>query len=419
MQSSTTSTRRRLATAAILGAGSAVLMAGTAHADGLFGAGVGAGKTTQEDPHAGTVALTNSKTPVATSLTVLETANGAADHDSNHLLWTYCIQQGVAVNPQETYDEKGWDNTEQAALGIDTQHLEGIKWILNNSYPKTADLTALATAAGITTPLTATEAVEATQAAIWNLSDSSGKTALDATNTTVNDANVIALYHYLQTAATGHMKDSGTPQLSLGISPSSVANVTAGDKVGPFTLTSSDPKTKFVNVVFDTDKGTTPPAGSTIVDKNGNEVTATTKLGDKDQVWVKIPDGASAGHIVLRASGQLPVMDTGRVFVTHDGKTSQNLIVAASQNVYVRDYVDIVWKAAPVTPSTPATSTPAATTPPVTPATTPPVVTPSTPALAHTGAGNTMAMAGGAAVLVAAGGGLVVYTRRTKRQGAH
>ena len=131
MQSSTTSTGRRLATAAILGAGSAVLMAGTAHADGLFGAGVGAGGTSAEDPHAGKVALVGIANPVDTKLTVLETSADPANHNTDHLLTTYCIQEGVAVDPKETYDEKGWAN-DDAHLGANAKNLPGINWILKN-----------------------------------------------------------------------------------------------------------------------------------------------------------------------------------------------------------------------------------------------------------------------------------------------
>jgi TQXA domain-containing protein/LPXTG-motif cell wall-anchored protein len=418
MQSSTTSTGRRLATAAILGAGSAVLMAGTAHADGLFGAAPGAGGVgTAEDPHAGQVTLAGVATPVDTKLTVLETANNAPDHATDHLVWTYCIQRGVPVDAKGLYDEKGWLN-EDAKLGIDPQNLQGIKWILSNSYPQKLDLTAIAASVNAVTPgaistLTEKEAVEATQAAVWNLSD---KADLD-TASKANDANVIALYGYLKAAAATHLHDQTSPQLSLGISPSSVTGAKAGTTVGPFALTSSD-GSKFIHVVFDTDKGDKPPVGAKIVDKNGNEVTESTVLMSGEKVSVQIPDGVSTNHIVLRAYGQLQALDTGRVFFTHDtAKPTQNLIVAASHNVYVRDYVDIKLAKEAVSPSTPVTtpSTPA-TTPPVT---TPPAPAPSTPSLAHTGAGNTAALAGGALALVAAGGGLVVYTRRTKRQGAH
>src|SRR5262245_46585798 len=127
-------------------------MAGTAHADGLFGAGVGAGGAgTAEDPHLGHVALVGVANPVETGIITLETANDAPDHATDHLLKTYCIQRGVALNAKETYDEKGWENSD-VSLGIDVKHLEGIKWILTNSYPQKLDLTALAASVNAATP---------------------------------------------------------------------------------------------------------------------------------------------------------------------------------------------------------------------------------------------------------------------------
>jgi TQXA domain-containing protein len=405
MQKSTSANGRRIAAAMFLGATSAAMAAGTAHADGVAGAKF---DTTGPGGH---IQMSGDHRDGSNAVLIGLSAPG-----SSHDLWTYCIQKTVELNEHETYDEHAWSE-EQNRTGIDQRHLEGIKWILNNSYPQ-LDLGALATSSGVA-GLTDNEAVEGTQAAIWNLSDASGKTTLDAKKE--SDAKVVALYNYLVSTAATHMNDSGQPQASLTIAPVQTGAVHPGDKVG-FKLNSPNTNGAFITVsLADASK-----SGAKLVDTNGKAVAANAMFKSGDVVYVQVPASVPAGSIKLVASGTVTGLETGRVFVSADGKASQNLILAQAQSTPVSATAALQWTAAPSTPVTPTSSPSTApsshpSTPPSTVPSTTPSVTPSSPTggLAHTGAGDTAPLAGGALALVAAGGGMVVYTRRTRKQGSH
>ncbi|MEY9926190.1 TQXA domain-containing protein [Catenulispora sp. GP43] len=408
MQKPTSSNGRRIAAAMFLGAASTAMVAGTAHADGVTGATV--------DPHyqyEGTVVM-NDDPSAPTALIGLDVPG------SDSTLGTYCIQQTVALNPHETYDEHAWSEEAQRT-GIDTQHLEGIKWILNNSFPQQGDLGQLGTEAGVDGSLSAEEAVEGTQAAIWTFADPEHKSRLDVDHE--SDAKVVALYNWLIAQATGHMNDTAQPKASLGITQSSTAKPQAGAKIA-FTLTSNTPDAA-ISVSLNAQK-----SGAKLVDADGKAVTAHTVFKPGDVVYVQLPNSPATGEVSLTASSTVSGIEAGRVFLSHDGKKSQNLILAQAQSTPVSASATLQWApaTAPATtpsssPSTAPSSHPSSTTPstPGTPASTTPSGTPSSPTggLAHTGAGNTVPLAGGAVALVAAGGGMVMYTRRTRKQGSH
>ena len=401
MQKSTSTTGRRVAAAMFLGATSAAMAAGTAHADGVTGAKF---DTTGPGGH---IQMSGDHKGGSNAVLIGMTAPG-----SSHDLWTYCIQKTVELNEHETYDEHAWSE-EQNRTGIDQQHLEGIKWILNNSYPQ-LDLGRLSTSSGVA-GLSDDEAVEGTQAAIWNFSDASGKTTLDAQRE--QDAKVVALYNYLVSTAKNHMNDTALPQASLTITPVQTAAVHPGAKVG-FKL-NSNTAGSFISVsVADAAK-----TGAKLVDAGGKAIAATATFKSGDVVYVQVPSSVPNGGVKLTASGTVTGIETGRVFVSADGKASQNLILAQAQSTPVTATANLQWTATPVTtpssPSTAPSSHPSTT--PSTVASTTPSVTPSSPTggLAHPGAGDTAPLAGGALALVAAGGGMMLYTRRNRKLGSH
>jgi len=161
-------------------------------------------------------------------------------------------------------------------------------------------------------------------------------------------------------------------------------------------------------------------------------IPADTKFKSGDTVYVQLPNTASKGGVTLTASGIIGGIEAGRIFVDHDGKPSQNLILAQALNAPVSAKATVNWTAPVVPSSSPSTSpssqpstpssSPSTSTPSSAPSSTPSTPAPSTtssapgPNLAHTGAGNTVELAGGALALVAVGGGLVLYTRRNKKQ---
>ena len=401
MQKSTSTTGRRIAAAMFLGATSAAMAAGTAHADGVTGAKF---DTTGPGGH---IVMSGDDDNGSNAVLIGMSAPG-----SSHDLWTYCIQKTVELNEHETYDEHAWSE-EQNRTGIDQQHLEGIKWILNNSYPQ-LDLGQLSTASGVA-GLSDNEAVEGTQAAIWDFSDAKGKTTLDAKRE--KDAKVVALYNYLVSTAKNHMNDTALPQASLTITPVQTGAVHPGANAG-FKLNSPNTTGSFISVsIADAAK-----TGAKLVDATGKAVPAGKMFKSGDVVYVQVPSSVPNGQVKLTASGTVTGIETGRVFVSADGKPSQNLILAQAQSAPVTATATLQWTAAPTTPSSPSTapSSHPATTPSTTTPTTP-STTPSSPTggLAHTGAGNTAPLAGGALALVAAGGGMMLYTRRNRKQGTH
>jgi TQXA domain-containing protein len=399
MQKSTSTTGRRVAAAMFLGATSAAMVAGTAHADGVTGA-----KFDKTGP-GGHIQMSGDNNGGSNAVLIGMKVPGGGDD-----LLTYCIQKTVELNEHETYDEHAWSE-EQSRTGIDQQHLEGIKWILNNSYPQ-LDLGGLSASSGVA-GLSDNEAVEGTQAAIWNFSDTSGKTTLDTKRE--QDSKVVALYNYLVSTAKNHMNDTALPQASLTITPVQTGAVHPGAKAG-FKL-NSNTAGSFISVsIADAAK-----TGAKLVDADGKAIAATARFKSGDVVYVQVPSSVPNGSVKLTASGTVTGIETGRVFVSADGKPSQNLILAQAQSTPVTANANLQWTpvTSPSSPSTAPSSHPS--TAPSTVPSTAPSVTPSSPTggLAHTGAGNTAPLAGGALALVAAGGGMMLYTRRNRKQGSH
>lgn len=410
MQNSTSTSGRRLAAAMFLGATSAAMVAGAAHADGggITGAKYTGGEDRGEVPMIGPSATYDGTAD--TSLIDLKAPEG-------NTLRTYCIQLTVGLDDRQLYDEKDWAG-QTKDTGIDQKHLTEIKWILNHSFPQ-ADLKELSSEApGVAGTLSPVEAVEGTQAAIWHFSDMSGRSKLDENNE--KDANVVKLYDWLVKQA-GLATDVDPPQASLTISPTDAGSVPAGSKQA-FKLMSSDTKDTFISVAL---SGPDKDAVK-LVDADGKAIAADTKFKSGDTVYVQLPNAASKGGVTLTASGTISGIEAGRVFVgQHNTKPTQSLILAQALNAPVSASATVKWNAPIVPSSSPSTSP--STTPSSSPSTSAPSTAPSTPApsttssapgpaLAHTGAGNTVELAGGALALVAVGGGLLLYTRRNRKQ---
>lgn len=447
MQNSTSGSGRRLATAIFLGAASTAMVAASAHADGgIKGASVDPAGNKDD----GTVALTggsNSGT-FETVLMALQPKGASSD------LLTYCIQLGVDLVPTDKYDEADWAK-EAGRIHISPAHLQGIKWILNHSFPQISS-TALASAANAAhdpvVNLSDKEAVEATQAAIWAMADPTGSLTINQSTQKSDDGdeNVYQLFKYLTSTAS----TSGTvqQQASLDIIPTQTTAPHAGDKVG-FKLVSTDTTDQFISVAFAGDA-----LGAKLVDGNGKAIQPTDTFKSGTTVYVQLPTKPANGTVSLHASGIANGIEAGRVFVGENQTPTQNLILAKTSTAPVAADAGVSWTTVitpPTSPSsTPSSSSPSShpsashpstspsssasplTTPSSTPTSTSSTTTTTTPSstptagtttstsdtdLAHTGAGNTMAIGAGALALVAAGGGMVVYTRRRKagQQGTH
>ena len=129
----------------------------------------------------GSVDLTGIGSAPTSLLALIPQGGGRTDH-------AYCVQTGITEGAEGTrMTRQPWPAYPDPGARFNTDRGK-INWIVHHSYP-TVGLVALPTS----TPLSAAEAVAATQAAIWHFSDG---TTLDPTPGN-NDTHVEAFYDYL------------------------------------------------------------------------------------------------------------------------------------------------------------------------------------------------------------------------------
>ncbi|MBA8929030.1 TQXA domain-containing protein/LPXTG-motif cell wall-anchored protein [Kutzneria viridogrisea] len=327
---------------------------------------------------------------------------------------TYCVELNVEIDGKVKMTEVPWDKypydpSQHGAPGF-KQNSQLINWVLQNSYPNvTPDaLGAAITKAGGTLHdgLNAHEAITATQAAIWHLSDGADLDENNATpyNGAEAGADVVAAYKYLLKNA----KAVQEPTPGLSLLPSEKTGKT-GELIGPFTVKTTASKV---------DLSKNLPNGVTLTDKDGKAID---KVVDGTEIYVKVPADAKEGNGGFSVDAEAH-LKAGRLFVGADAKgnaLTQSLIVAKPTDVKLHQEAKANWTVAPVvttttpvpstTTSAPAPSTPVTTTTPV------PVPVPAsndTP-LAYTGASVIGAIVAGV-VLVGAGVGALFFVRRRR-----
>lgn len=252
---------------------------------------------------------------------------------TGEILKVYCIDFTNPVGTGDDYNEGEWKDT---WLGNRADDGARVKWILLNSVPSKS-LADLKTAVGNVGGLDDREAGAATQAAIWHFSD---HIDLDK-GEKQNDPDVVAVYDWLVKNA--KTDNGGDTKFSLELTPDNLAGKPS-DKpgVGPFTVNSS---TKEKDITAKIKSG---PAGTKLVDKDGNAVT---KVGDQDKLWVQPPAGSNTGEATVEVSGTSSV-DAGRVFKgQRNGKATQLLILAQRNPVKVTDTSDAKWATSGALPS--------------------------------------------------------------------
>ncbi|SES46672.1 thioester domain-containing protein [Actinokineospora terrae] len=287
-----------------------------------------------------------------------------------------------------------------------------INWVLHHGYPNAslADLNKL----GLNTNadgIELEEAVSATQAALWHLSDGYD---LDTNNPVSDEGNsaddaekdIRALYDYLIGDANVGIGPWTAGELK--VNPGSLSG-TAGDRVGPFKVTTNGTVTALESQL---------PAGVKITDDKGKVLTAADIKNDTE-FYIEVPAGAAAGNGTVKLSGKSPVIELGRLFTgTHpDGRQAQPLIVADSETKDLNVQAKVDWKVKPTTPpssSTTATTPPSSTTvPPTTTTTVAPIPQPS-PGLPDTGASILLPVLVGLGLL-GGGAGALLYVRHRRR----
>lgn len=223
------------------------------------------------------------------------------------VLKAYCIQLTVSTSSPVDYTEGDFSAVQDHA---------SVLWAMLHGYPN-VDTSTLGSAAGVS-DLSTKDAITGTQSAIWHFSDGVTISGLST--------KAQAVYDYL----TGS-KNTGTaaqPAPSLSLSPATATGV-VGDRVGPFTLTTSGSGKAAL----------TATGGATITDADGKVIS---QAKDGDEIYLTL---ATNGSSTLTASATTTV-EAGRAFLA---KGKQTLILAQSGTVNSSDSAMATWTKPPTT----------------------------------------------------------------------
>ncbi|MFL6121198.1 Cys-Gln thioester bond-forming surface protein [Actinophytocola sp.] len=336
------------------------------------------------------------------------------DDGSRTELQMYCVEIDTRIDTQHGMVEKSWDSYPNPKSPFHANRSK-INWILHYGYPVvgTEALAKTLTDQGVkvTNGISDKEAISATQAAVWHFSD--GKN-LDEANPLPkgpmdSGADVVALYKYLTGNDNVGIGEQPTP--ALAISPADATGVT-GDKIGPFTVSTTGQVTKLTTKL---------PAGVKVVDADGKELTSE-QVKDGSKLFLDVPADAKEGNGTFELTATAGV-DTGRLFVgeNYAEQPTQSLIVAKAEKSEIVASAGAKWTEKEVSPTSseapPTTTTetsPVPTTPTSTSATPAPQPKNTSGALAETGASIFVPVLIGV-VLLAGGVGSLLFLRRRKR----
>lgn len=344
-----------------------------------------------------------------TSLIGFELADGTK-------LQMYCVEINTEIDGKHGMVEQPWESYPNPASPFNDNR-DKINWVLHNGYPvqSTDAIAKVLTEQGtkLTAGIDKKEAISATQAAVWHFSDNTNLNEKEpfpeAKGPQSSKADVVALYKYLTGAANVGIGDQ--PNAALEVSPTD-ASGTAGQKVGPFTVTTTGDIEKLTSKL---------PEGVKIVDANGTEVTADT-IENGTKLFLDIPAAAAEGAGTFELTATAGV-DTGRLFVGENYATekTQSLIVATSEKTEIVASASGKWTVA--TPPTSETTTPPSSSETTSPTTETTTSTTAAPApqpkntagdLPNTGASVFAPIVIGV-VLIGAGVGSLLILRRRRR----
>jgi TQXA domain-containing protein/LPXTG-motif cell wall-anchored protein len=239
------------------------------------------------------------------------TGSGAAIQTDSGALWagliylavdgggsvtTYCIDLNTATSGGVPYTEADWSEGTVPNLGL-------VTWVLRHGYPTVSTGSLLATINLTREPdlgsLSANAAAAGTQAAVWHFTDNSNLTGS-------NPDGIVAVYEYL----VGNAVALSEPAPSIEILPAVLDGI-VGERIGPFTLTTSAPSVDLTGT------------GGAITDSAGNPLTAVMSGGT---FYVTL-DAEGTAEVTASATAAL---SSGRVFVTTAGSPKQKLITAST-----------------------------------------------------------------------------------------
>ncbi len=328
------------------------------------------------------------------------------------MVFSYCVELPTNLDHNRGLKEVEWDKHPNPNTKFKGENAGKVLWILTNSFPtkSTNELDKLYNG-----DYNELEAIAATQAAIWHFSDGIEINGATSGNKDA-DADVVKLYKKLIEQAQDLKVQ---PKPTLDIKPTSQSGK-SGQKIGPFTVTTSATELKLTAELPDGVTITDADGKPLNVEKKGGKSELTAKSeGDKvSEFFVNVPEGTAKGEAKMNVSAEA-TLHAGRLFVAMDDSyKTQSLVIAQDSKVKVAKDAKADWVVGeqPTTPtSTTTTTTTSTTTPPTTTTTT------NNPApggktddnLAYTGASILWPLVGGLA-LVGAGIGALFFVRRKK-----
>ena len=321
-----------LSVAALLFALVAALLCGpvaTAHAES-FPSGYPKMGPSAEGQGGYAVTMGGERSGVHTTLFPVYTAPGKKP---NQL--AYCIEYTVNARFDSNLSVGGWAQFPgNNRFSKDESVREHVAWIVYNSYPNRS-VAELSQTSGIT-GLTEKDAITATQAAIWSLTDTGALKAVSGVDS-ATQKRIKALFTYLTGPTNVGRAEVLEPSLSV---TATSASGLVGTRVGPLAITSTEDTLALT---------TTSPYP--IVDGAGQPVDLNAVPGNAE-LYVDVPAGVPAGgaEFAVELTGS---RYTGLLVINATKKTHyQTLMIASSDEVKANATAYAAWEDAPVITTT-------------------------------------------------------------------
>ena len=262
-------------------------------------------------------------------------------NDKGGKILAYCIELDVHSEWGGEMKQASWSAFPGSnEFAKNPQVRSKISWIAHRSYPQVS-IAQVATEAGVP-GLTEREAITATQAAIWHLTDNFTFNGLhnweEPHHDTTSDRaqRITKLYNYLLGSANTGLPETSGPKVEVAVPRTPGVS---GELVGPIRLTATQ-QTVAVDAL-----------PHPLVDATGKEVDLAAVPTGTD-LFLKVPADAPAGkaNIVAKLTGDA---HTDQLLVARNGRW-QTLIMVKTQQVTATGQGEVSW--APVQAPSPSPS---------------------------------------------------------------
>ncbi|EPH00439.1 TQXA domain-containing protein [Propionibacterium sp. oral taxon 192 str. F0372] len=273
----------------------------------------------------------------------------------------YCIESRVSHRYDHGMKMVGWDEFPgDNAFKTDAKVRAKVAWIANNTYPQMS-IEKLRATSGIA-GLTEKEAISASQAALWMLTDGLSYDGVVDQVSPETANRIQQLVNYLSGPANTGLEQTDGPTVSV-TGPDDVG--VAGKMIGPIRVQSTASTVKVA------------ASNYPLVDGQGKAVDPNA-VPTRTDLFVKVPAGTPAGEATL-SFDVTGAKYAGNLLVSNSGR-AQTIVIVSSEEAHASANLSVKWNAAP-TPTPSVTPTP---TPSVTPTPTPSVTPTPTPSVTPT-----------------------------------